>query len=104
MAWFNIDVDSGIKRISQLIYGICPGMSQATLFSRVFVVHAGIWEGLVPSEIGAVYTFDLCNVLPGTVTGECAPRRLPSTRTVPVLDTLTVGEPYMAQLDTDTLR
>ena len=33
MAQFNIDVDSGIIRISQLICGICPGMSQATLFS-----------------------------------------------------------------------
>ena len=33
MAQFNSDVDSGIIRISQLIYGICPGMSQATLFS-----------------------------------------------------------------------
>ena len=60
MAQFNIDFDSGIIRISQLIYGICPGMSQATLFSRVFVVPALIREGLVPSEIGAVYTFDLC--------------------------------------------
>ena len=33
MAQFNIDVDSGIIRISQLIYGVCPGMSQAMLFS-----------------------------------------------------------------------
>ena len=87
MAQFNIDVDSGIIRISQLIYGICPGMSQATLFSRVFVVPALIREGLVPSEIGAAYTFDLCHVLPGSVNGECSPRRLPSTRTVPELDT-----------------
>ena len=64
MAQFNINVDSGIIRISQLIYGICPGMSQATLFSRVFVVPALIREGLVPSEIGAAYAFDLCHVLP----------------------------------------
>ena len=64
MAQFNIDVDSGIIRISQLIYGICPGMSHATLFSRAFVVSARIREGLVPSEIGAVNTFDLCHVLP----------------------------------------
>ena len=56
MAQFNIDVDSGIIRISQLIYGICPGMSQATLFSIVFIAPALIGEGLVPSEIGAVYT------------------------------------------------
>ena len=97
MAQFNIDVDSGIIRTSQLIYGICPAMSQATLFSRVFVVPELIREGLVPSEIGAVYTFDLCRVLPGSVTGECSPRRLPSTRTVPELDTLTIGEPYMSQ-------
>ena len=54
MAQFNVDIDSGIIRISQLIYGVCPGMSQATLFSRVFVVTALIREGLVPSEIGAV--------------------------------------------------
>ena len=47
MAQFNIDVDSGIIRISQLIYGICPGMSQATLFSRVFVVPVLFREGLV---------------------------------------------------------
>jgi len=53
MAQFNIDIDSDIIRISQLIYGICPGMSQATLFSRVFVVPALVREGLVPSEIGA---------------------------------------------------
>ena len=33
VAQFNTDVDSGIIRISQLIYGICPGMSQATLFN-----------------------------------------------------------------------
>ena len=59
---FNTDVDSGIIRISQLIYGICPGVSQATLFSRVFVVPARTQEGLVPSEIGAVYTFELCHV------------------------------------------
>jgi hypothetical protein len=32
MAQFNIDVDSGIIRISQFIYRICPGMSQHTLF------------------------------------------------------------------------
>ena len=54
MAQFNTDVDSGIIRISQLICGICPGMSQATLFSRVFVVPALIREGLVPSKIGTV--------------------------------------------------
>ena len=72
MAQFNIDVDSGIIRISQLVYGICPGMSHATLFSRVCVVAALIREGLVPSKIGAVYTFDLCHVLPGSVTGECS--------------------------------
>ena len=47
MAQFNIDVDSGTIRISQLIYGICPGMSQATMFPRVFVVYALIREGLV---------------------------------------------------------
>ena len=49
MAQFNIDIDSGIIRISQLIYGICPGMSQATLFSsnRSFVVPALNREGLV---------------------------------------------------------
>ena len=47
MAQFNMDVDSGIIRISQLIYGICPGMSQATLFSREFVVYALIRKGLV---------------------------------------------------------
>ena len=47
MAQFNIDVDSSIIRISQLMYGICPGMSQATLFPRVFVVYALIREGLV---------------------------------------------------------
>ena len=83
---FNIDIDSGIIRISQLIYGIWPGMSQATSFPRVFVVPALIREGLlVQSEMGAVYTFDLCHVLPGSVTGECSPRRLPSTRTVPEL-------------------
>ena len=64
MAQFNIDIDSGIIRISQLIHGICPGMSQATLFSRVFVVPALIREGLVPSEVGAAYSFDLCHVLP----------------------------------------
>ena len=83
MAQFNIDVDSGIIRISQLVYGICPGMLQAALFSGAFVVPARIREGLVPSGIGAVYTFDLCHVLPGSVTGECSPCRLPSTRTVP---------------------
>ena len=38
MAQFNIDVDSGIIRISLFIYSICPGVSQATLFSRAFVV------------------------------------------------------------------
>ena len=80
MAQFNIDVDSGIIRISQLIYGICLGMSQATLFSRVFV-PALIREGLVPSEIGAAYTFDLCHVLPSSVTvnalpADCHPREL----------------------------
>ena len=53
-------------------------------------------KGTCPSEKGAEYIFDLCNVLLGTVTGECSPRRLPSTRTVPMLDTLTVGEPYMS--------
>ena len=89
MAQFNMDIDSGIIRISELIYGICPGMSQAALFSRVFVVPALIREGLVPFKIGAAYTFDLCHVLPGSVTGECSPCRLPSTRTVPELDTLT---------------
>ena len=47
MAQFDIDVESGIVRISQLIYGICPGMSQATLFPRVFVVYALIREELV---------------------------------------------------------
>ena len=45
MAQFNINIDSGIIRISQVIYGICPGMSQVTLFSRVFVVPALIKEG-----------------------------------------------------------
>ena len=78
MAQFNIDIDGGIIRISQLIYGNCPGMSQATLFSRVFVVSALISEGLVPSETGAAYTFDLCHVFPGSVNGKCSPRRLPS--------------------------
>ena len=62
MAQFNIDVDSDIIRISQFIYGICPGMSQATLFSRAFAVPVRIREGLVPPEIGTVYTFDLCQV------------------------------------------
>jgi len=75
-------------------------MSQATLFSRVFV-PALIREGLVPSEIGAVYTFDLCFVFPGSVTGECSACRLPSTRTVPELDTLTIGEPNMSQWAAD---
>ena len=56
MAQFNIDLDSGIIRISQLINGSCPVMSQATLFSRVFVVPARIREGLVPFEIGAFNT------------------------------------------------
>ena len=53
MAQFNIDVDSGIiMRISQLIYGICPGMSQATLFPRVFVVYALIIrEGQFDTDI-----------------------------------------------------
>ena len=97
MAQFNFDIDSGIMRISQLISGICPGMSQATLFCRVFAVPALIRDGLVPSEIGAVYTFDLCHVLPGSVTGECSPRRLSSTRIVPKLDTLSIGEPYISQ-------
>ena len=31
MAQFNIDADSGITRISQFIYSICPGMSQDAL-------------------------------------------------------------------------
>ena len=47
-------------------------------------------RGTRPSGKGAEYTFDLCHVLPGTVTGECSPRRLPSTRTVPVLGTVTI--------------
>ena len=52
MAQFNIDVDSGVIRISQLIYGICPGMSQATLFSSnsSFVAPALNREGLVRLE------------------------------------------------------
>ena len=96
MAQFDIDIDSGIIRISQLIYDIYPGMSQATLFSQSVRCTRTYQRGTRPSEIGAEYTFDLCHVLPGSVTGECSPRRLPSTRTVPVLDTLTVGEPYMS--------
>ena len=52
MAQLNIDVDSGIIRISRFIYSVCPGMSQATLFSRAFVEPARISEGLAPSEIG----------------------------------------------------
>ena len=96
MAQFNIDVDSGIIRISQLIHGICPGMSQATLFSQSIRCIRTYQRGTRPSEKGAEYTFDLWFVLLGTVTGECSPRRLPSIRTVPVLDTLTVGEPYMS--------
>ena len=63
MVLFNIDVDSGIIRISRFIYSICPGISQATLFSGAFSVTVRIMEGLVPSEIGTVYTFDLCHVL-----------------------------------------
>ena len=70
MAQFNIDVDSGITRISQFIYSICPGMSQATLVSIAFAVPVGIREGLAPSETGTVYTFDLCHVLPGSVNGD----------------------------------
>ena len=62
MAQFNIDDDSGIVRISQFIHGICPGMSQAALVSRAFAVPVRVREGLVPSEIGTVYTFDLCHV------------------------------------------
>ena len=84
MAQFNIDVDSGIIRISQFICSICMGMSQATLFSRAFAVPVHIREGLVPSEIGTVYTFHLCHALLGSVTGECSDR-LPFTRTVPEL-------------------
>ena len=88
MAQFNIDIDSG----SQLIYGDCPGMSQATLFSRVFVVPALIREGLIPSEIGAVYTFDLCHVLPSraqllvnALPADCHPPELsPSSDTVTI--------------------
>ena len=85
MEQLNIDLDSGIIRISQFIYRICPGMSQDTLVSRAFAVPVRIREGLAPSEIGTVYTFDLCHVWPGSVTGECSPSRLPSTRTVPEL-------------------
>ena len=63
MAQFNIDVDSGNIRISQLIYGICPGMSQATLFPRVFVVYALVREGLVHLKRvrNTPLTFDTCN-------------------------------------------
>ena len=63
MEQFDMDVDSGIIRISQFNYSICPGMSQATLLSRAFPVPVRISEGLAPSEIGTVYTFDLCHVL-----------------------------------------
>ena len=63
MAQFNIDIDSGIIRISQFIYNICTGMSQDTLFSRAFAVPVSIIEGVVRSELGTVYTFDLCHVL-----------------------------------------
>ena len=38
-------------------------MSQDTLFSRAFSVPVRIGEGLVPSDMGTVYTFDLCHVL-----------------------------------------
>ena len=58
MAQFNMDLDSGIIRISQFIYSICPGMSQATLFSGAFTVPVRIRERVVPSEIGTVYNFD----------------------------------------------
>ena len=99
MAQFNIDVDSGIIRISQFTYAICPGMSQATLFSRAFAVPVRIREGLVPSETGTVYTFDLCHVLPfraqllvNALPADCRPPEL-----FPSLDTLTIEEPYMSQ-------
>ena len=49
MAQFNIDVDSGIVRISQFIYRIFPGMSQDTVFSRAFAVPVRIGEGLKES-------------------------------------------------------
>ena len=62
MAQFHIDIDSGIIRISHFIYRICPGMSQDTLLSRAFAVPVRIREGLVPSEIGTVYTLDSCHV------------------------------------------
>ena len=89
MAQFYIDVDSGILRISQFIYSICPGMSQAALFSRAFDVPVHIREGLVASEIGTVYTFDLCHVLlfrvqllVNTPTGCHSPELFPSLDTV----------------------
>ena len=56
MAQFNIDIHSGSIRISQVMYGICPGMSQATLFSRAFAVPVRIREGLVPSEMAQFNT------------------------------------------------
>ena len=59
MAQFNVDVDSGIIRISQFIYSIGPCVSQATLFSRALAVPVRIREGLAPSEIGTIYTFDI---------------------------------------------
>ena len=96
MAQFNIDVDTGIIRISQLIYGICQNVTGYVVFQSIRCIRT-YQRGTRSSEKGAEYTFDLCNVLPGTVTGECSPRRLPSTRTVPELNTLTIGEPYMSQ-------
>ena len=50
MAQFNIDVDSGIIRISQLIYGICPGMSQATLLSSTEYMYTRETAYLVRSK------------------------------------------------------
>ena len=85
--------------ISQFIHRTCPGKSQDTLFSKAFGVTVRIREGLVPSEIGEVYTFDLCHVLPfwaqllvNALPADCSPPEL-----FPSFNTVTIGEPYMSQ-------
>ena len=95
MAQFNIDVDSVITRISQFICSICPGY----VVSQSIRCTVRIREGLAPSEIGTVYTFDLCHVLP--FRAQLLVNALPADdrppELFPSLDSLTMGEPYMSQ-------
>ena len=70
-----------------------PGHVTDYVVSRAFDVPVRIREGLVPSETGTVYTFDLCHILlfrvqllVNALSAGCH-----SSELFPSLDTMTIG-------------